>query len=151
MSLASDIQTILVANTGLLAIFSAARIVTYEALGDLGLNRTGFPAAFDSNGEILKTLVIRDRNANATPSMRGEQEQIESYVQAAEIVCYASRLDGDSDLDTALGLVYTLLQDRQAGRTRMMERTRVNGQREPLLNYCFMAWSVWDAMGLHRP
>lgn len=152
MSLASDIQTILVANSGLLALFTAARIVTYEQLGDLGLNRTGFPVAFDADsGEILPTLVVRDRNANATFAMRGEADQIESYLQAVEIVCYQSRLDGDSAIDTALDLVYTALQDRNAGRARLMERTRTNGQREPKLNYCFLGWSIFDAMGLHRP
>lgn len=152
MSLASDIQAILVANAGLLAIFTAARIVTYEQLGDLGLNRTGFPAAFDTtSGEILPTLVIRDRDANATFAMRGESDQIESYLQAVEIVGYESRFDGDGSLDTALDLVYGLLQDRNAGHVRLMERNRISGQREPKLNFCYLSWSVYDGLGLHRP
>lgn len=152
MSLASDIQAILAADAALIAIFTAARIITYEALGDLGLNRTGFPAAFDTvSSEILPTLVIRDRIANTTYAMRGEDEQIASYVQAVEIVGYLSRLDNDTLLDTALARVYTLLQDRNAGTVRMTERSRNTGQREPLLNYCFLSYSVWDGMGLHKP
>lgn len=153
MSLEADIQTILVANAGLLAIFSSSRIVTYDALGDLGLNRTGFPVAFDSNGEILPTLIVRDRNANTTVAMRGEDAQIASYLQAVEIVTYATRLEPTSPatLDTALGLVYTLLHDRNAGAVRLMERNRVSTEREPRLNYCFMSWSTYDGMGLHRP
>lgn len=152
MSLASDIQTILAADAALIAIFGNL-IITYEQLGDLGLNRVGFPSAFDSAGELLPILVVRDRNANATSAMRGESEQIESYVQAAEIVCYCSRVNNTNDtiLDTALARVYTLLQDKNAGSTRMMQRQRVNGQREPLLNYAWMGWAIWDAMGLFKP
>lgn len=154
MSLEGDIQTILVANAGLLAIFTAARIVDYAQLGRLGLNRTGFPAAFDAvSGDLYPTMVIRDRQANATVAMRGEQEQVESYLQAVEIVCYASSLESTSPatLDTALGLVYTLLQDRNAGLVRLMERSRIGGQREPLLDYAFMSYSVYDGLGLHKP
>lgn len=152
MSLEADVQAILAADATLQGIFGAL-IVTYEALGDLGLNRTGFPTAFDADGEVLPILIVRDRQANSTYAMRGESEQIESYVQAVEIACYTSRVNntGDAILETGLARVYTLLHDRNAGSARLMQRSRVSGQREQLLNFAWMAWSVYDAMGLFKP
>lgn len=152
MSLADDVQAVLAADAALVAIFGV-QIVTYEALGDLGLNRTGYPSAFDANGELVPIIVIRDRITNATFEMRGENEQIESYLQAIEVVCYASRFVSTNPalLDTALGLIYADLQDRNAGAVRMSERTRVTSQREPLFNFAFMSYSIWNGMGLHTP
>lgn len=153
MSLASDIQAILAADAALIAIFTAARIITYEGLGDLGLNRNSFPSAFDDDGEVLPIMIVRDRTANTTYAMRGEDEQIESYVQAVEIACYTSRVNNTNDaiLEAGLARVYTLLHDRNAGSARLSQRTRVNGQREQLLNFAWMAWAVYDAMGLFKP
>lgn len=151
MSLSGDIQAILAADPTLIGIFTGG-IVTYEGLGDLGLNRTGYPSAFGGDGgELLPTLVIRDRNANNTTNLVGEDQQLTSYVQAVEIVGYCSRFAGDTLLDTGLQRVYGLLHDRGAGRVRLMERSRVSGQREPLLNYAFLSYSVYDGYGIRVP
>ena len=49
MSLAADVKTALATDAALITIFGSL-ILTYDDLGDLGLNRQAFPAAFDSAG-----------------------------------------------------------------------------------------------------
>lgn len=150
VSLDNDVKTVLAADTTLQGIFST-RILTYADLGDLGLNRNGYPAAFDSTGEILPTMIIRDRAQNTTLAMTDEGQQIRSYVQACEVVVYNSRFNGYADLDTALTRVYTLLHDRNAGKARLTLRQNVTNEREPLLNFAAMQYSIYDAIGLLKP
>ncbi len=151
MSLASAVQTVLAADTALIAIFGTL-IKTYDDLGDLGLNRQAFPSAFDTvSGELLPIMIIKDRNANTTPAMTGEDEQLTSVLQACEIVVYQSRFLGYGALETGLQRVYAIIQDRNVSKYRMRERTRVTSERERLLSFACMCWSVYDAMWLNKP
>lgn len=150
MSLESDVKTVLAADAALITIFGT-QIITYEDLGDLGLNRAAYPSAFDSAGEIVPIMILRDRDQNSTFEMRGENEQLTSTLQALEVVCYCSRFTGYTALDTALARVYTLLHDRNAGTNRLRRRTNVTNQREAMLNYACMQWSIFDSQALVKP
>lgn len=150
MGLADDAKAVLSVDAALIAIFGA-QIITYNDLGDLGLNRASYPSAFDSAGEIVPIMILRDRDQNSTFEMRGENEQLTSTLQALEVVCYCSRFTGFSILDTALARVYALLHDRNASTARLRRRTNVTSKREAMLNYCCLQYSVYDAQAIVKP
>jgi len=153
MSLASDVKTVLAADAALIDIFGTL-IITYDDLGDLGLNRNSFPSAFDTEGnggELKPIMIIRDRDQNSTFEMRGEDEQLTSTLQAVEIVTYCSRFTGYTILDTALARVYALLHDRNAGTNRLRRRNNVTGQREPMLNFACLQWSIYESQAIVKP
>ncbi len=151
MSLDADVAAILAANTSLSTVFTGG-IVDYDQLGTLGLNRQGYPTAFDSTTGLLKPIIIcRDRVANATFAMRGEQAQIESYLQAVEIALYCDRGTGYGILETAQHTIYGLLQDRNAGLVRLYRTQHTTNQREPLLDFACFNWDVYMGMGLEKP
>ena len=83
--------------------------------------------------------------------MTGEDEQLTSELQAVETVVYQSRFLGYAALETGLQRVYAILHDRNAGKYRLRERTRVTSMRESNLDFACMCWSVFDAMWLNKP
>jgi hypothetical protein len=87
MSLEDSIKAVLAAD-GTFAGLMTGGIYAYEDTGLLGFSRDSIPAAFDSNGRVKPSCVVKVRAAIPDSQIRDEDAQLMSYRQVVEIWLY---------------------------------------------------------------
>lgn len=150
MTLQSSVKTLLAADSDLTTLFTGG-ILTFAELAEGGLTRKSSPDSFDANLRLLPTLIVKERQRNATSAIKDEDEQWSSFVQALEVWYYAAG-DGDfGDFEDAQRTVYGLLHDRTANNCRLMRREKHTQERDRTLSNAIVCYDVYDAVGIERP
>jgi hypothetical protein len=108
MSFESEIAAILNADATLLLLLTGG-VHTASTVGPLGINSASVAAAFDANGYLKPTALVRQRNKVPTGDVLDFDAQIESARQIVEVWLYADSGAGYATLDTAAARVRTLL------------------------------------------
>jgi hypothetical protein len=108
MSFESEVAAILNADAALLLLLTGGVHVS-ATVGTLGITRDAVPAAFDANGYLKPTALVRQRNKVPTGDVLDFDAQIESARQIVEVWLYADSGAGYATLDTAAARVRTLL------------------------------------------
>jgi hypothetical protein len=108
MSFESEIAAILNADATLLLLLTGG-VHTASTVGPLGINSGTVAAAFDANGYLKPTALVRQRNKVPTGDVLDFDAQIESARQIVEVWLYADSGAGYATLDTAAARVRTLL------------------------------------------
>ena len=150
MSAQSDVKAVLVAISALTSAFPGG-IVTYNDLGEGGLTRESYPAAWDTYLLLKPILVIKDRKQISTYAIRDARAQIASHLQAVEVWYYGAPSSDYSLLENAQKTVYGALQDQVIGGNCYMRRDSQSMQRDRLLDNVPVALDTYDATGLTTP
>jgi hypothetical protein len=108
MSFESEVAAILNADAALLLLLTGGVHVS-ATVGTLGITRDAVPAAFDANGYLKPTALVRQRNKVPTGDVLDFDAQIESARQIVEVWLYADSGAGYGTLDTAAARIRTLL------------------------------------------
>jgi hypothetical protein len=87
MSLEDSVKAILAAD-GTFAGLMTGGIYAYEDTGLLGFSRDGTPAAFDSNGLVKPSCVVKTRAETPDNQITDEGGQAMSYRQVVELWLY---------------------------------------------------------------
>lgn len=124
MTLADDAKTILAADSGAggAATLLAGGIYTFAETKRLGVSDQTTPNAFDSNGLMLPTLVIKDRAQTPDGGVADDITQKVSYRQIVEFWLYD---DGDSTysvLEPVLARIHLKLHGVQVGSNKIKLR-----------------------------
>lgn len=107
MSRESDFYGVASEDDTLVAILTGG-IYTVESLGLEGISRAGTPDAFNENGFLLPTALIRQRERVTDDIVNDIDENVVSVTQAVEIYIYDDT--GYTNIDAALARLYTLFQ-----------------------------------------
>lgn len=108
MSYESEIATILDADATLDALLTGG-IHQSSTAGPLGITREATPTAFDANGYLKPSALVRQRNRVPTGDVLDFDDQLESMRQIVEVWLYADSGAGYTTLDTAAARIRTLL------------------------------------------
>jgi hypothetical protein len=124
MTLADDAKTILAADSGAggAAALLTGGIYTFAETKRLGVNPKTTSDAFDSNGLMKPTLVIKDRSQVADSGVTDDLTQRMSYRQIVEFWVYD---DGDSTnitLEAVIARIFTKLHGVQVGASKIKLR-----------------------------
>lgn len=108
MSFESEIAAILDADATLDALLTGG-IHQSSTVGVNGITRETTPSAFDANGYLKPSALVRQRNRVPTGDVLDFDAQIESARQIVEVWLYADSSAGYSTLDTAAARIRVLL------------------------------------------
>lgn len=110
MTILSAIKTVLEADATLLATATGG-IYDFNETGRIGVNRTNTPSAFDANGVIKPTILVRARALVPDFVLRDSSGQYSSARQTIEVYYYQD--SGYSTIATLKDRVYALLHETQ--------------------------------------
>lgn len=150
MSAQTDVKAVLAALASLTTFFVGG-VVAYSDLGEGGLTRDSYPAAWDSNLILKPTLVIKERKQISTFAIRDARAQVASHLQAVEIWYYNAPSGTYTALETAQRTVYGALQDQVIGGNCYMRRDMQTMQRDRMLDNAPVIMDTYDATGLTTP
>lgn len=126
MNVETTIATILAADATLLATATGG-VHTFNSTGRLGINRTGTPTAFDSNGLVKPCVLVRLRSSTPDPTIQDDDGQ---YVAARSMVeCWIYQDSGYASIETMHDRIYALLHaKRVSGFFRIEWAGTIRGQ-----------------------
>lgn len=108
MSFEAEVADLLEADATLDALLTGG---VYESatVGPLGISRESTPAAFDADGYLKPTALVRQRNIVPTGDVLDFDAKLESARQVVEVWLYADQSGGYATLDTAAARVRQVL------------------------------------------
>lgn len=112
MSFESEVAAILQADATLVALLTGG-IYTSATAGPNGITRETVSAAFDADGYLRPTALVKQRNVVPTGDVLDFDVKLESARQMVEVWLYSDQSVGYATLDTAAARVRTLLMGRQ--------------------------------------
>lgn len=118
MGIVTTIKTILEADATLTALATGG-IYDMDEAGAKGINRTLTPSAFDGNGIIKPSILIRLRSSTPDPALQDDSNQ---YIAVREVVeVYLFQDSGYSTIDGMRARVYALLHAKRLSNTFRVE------------------------------
>lgn len=111
MSFESEVAAILDADATLDALLTGGIHIS-GTVGPLGITRETVAAAFDANGYLKPTALVRQRNLVPTGDVLDFDAKLESARQMVEVWLYSDQSDGYTTLDSAAAQVRTVLMGR---------------------------------------
>lgn len=112
MSRETQIETLLEADATLMAILTGG-IYTSGAVGPEGISRATTPSAFDANGYLKPTALVRQRDLVPDGNVQDGMAQMDSAIQVVEVWLYADQGDGYTAIDNAINRIYSVLRGVQ--------------------------------------
>ncbi len=110
MSRESQFETVMEADATLMAILTGG-VWTKEATGVEGVGRETTPSAFDANGYVRPTALVRQRDTVPDNAVRDLMAQKVSTSVVVEIYLYEDR--GYTNIDAAMSRLFTLFEGYQ--------------------------------------
>lgn len=110
MSRESQFETVMEADATLMAILTGG-VRTKEATGVEGVGRETTPSAFDANGYLRPTALVRQRDTVPDNAVRDLMAQTVSTSVVVEIYLYEDR--GYTNIDAAMSRLFTLFEGYQ--------------------------------------
>lgn len=114
MSALSPAKTLLEGDATLLATATGG-VWDYGETGDQGLNPSTTPDAYDDDGRIRPTVLLRSRGPKPDGALRDSDGQYSSTREVLEIYFYEDY--GFSNIETMRNRVYALLHEQQLSGT----------------------------------
>lgn len=112
MSRETDFATRMLADAPLMAVLTGG-VFQSGLVGIEGLGREATPGAFDADGFLKITALVRERSLVPSGEVRDGMAQVVSATQVVEIYCFADSGAGYTAIDAALARLFVLFEGWQ--------------------------------------
>ena len=144
------VKTVFDADTGTGGISTLATggIYTFEGTKRLGLSRIDTPNAWDSNGILKPSIILKDRDQVRDNGVLEDPGQVVSFREVLEVWYYEEGEAGYANIESMRNRAFKLLHGKKVSSCLVRWVSNTLRRRDSALSYASMEKSDYEVRGL---